>query len=80
MRRDAAYLLDILIAAQEARQFTTDVTWEQFRKSRLHQNAVIKALETIGEAAGRVSSETRVAYPGLPWPEMVGMRNRLVHG
>lgn len=79
MRRDEAYLLDILIAAREACQFVSDVTWEQFEQSRLHQSAVIKALETIGEAAARVSPEIRAANPGLPWVEMIGMRNRLIH-
>jgi uncharacterized protein with HEPN domain len=80
MRRDASYLLDILIAAREARQFVSEITWQQFEQSRLHQNAVIKAFETIGEAASRVSSETMAANPGLPWSEMKGMRNRLIHG
>ncbi len=75
MRRDSSYLLDILIAAREACQFVSGITWQQFEQSRLHQNAVIKALETIGEAASRVSSETMAANPGLPWFEMVGMHN-----
>jgi len=80
MRRDSSYLLDILIAAREACQFVSGITWQQFEQSRLHQNAVMKALETIGEAAGRVSAETMSENPGLPWSEMKGMRNRLIHG
>ncbi len=80
MRRDAAYLLDMLIAAREARGFAVGLTWEQFEESRLHQNAVIRSLETIGEAAARMSDEFRDAHPELPWFEMTGMRNRLIHG
>jgi uncharacterized protein with HEPN domain len=80
MRHDSSYLLDILIAAREARQFVSEITRQQFDQSRLHQNAVIKTLETIGEAASRVSSETIAANPGIPWSEMKGMRNRLIHG
>ena len=80
MRHDESYLLDILIAAREARQFVSGITRQQFEQSRLHQNAVIKALETVGEAASRVSSETMAANPRVPWSEMKGMRNRLVHG
>ena len=80
MRRDAAYLLDILIAARDAQSFVSGLTWEQFEGSRLHQNAVIKAIEIIGEAAGRVSNETRATYTEIPWPEIIGMRHRLVHG
>jgi uncharacterized protein with HEPN domain len=80
MRRDEAYLLDILIAAREASEFVANLTWRQFAESRLHQSAVVKALEIIGEAAGRISIETRRAHPEIPWIEIIGMRNRLVHG
>lgn len=46
---------------------------------RLRQHALIKAIEIIGEAASRVSAETRSLNPEIPWREIVGMRNRLVH-
>jgi len=42
--------------------------------------AVVRAIEVLGEAAARVSDETRQAAPGVPWNAIVGMRNRLVHG
>ena len=42
--------------------------------------AVLKSIEIIGEAASRVSDETRSLLPDLPWGQMVGIRNRLVHG
>ncbi len=80
MRRDEGYLLDILIAARDARLFLSGLTRRQFDESRLHQNAVIKALEIIGEAAGRISKETREGHPEIPWTEIIGMRNCLVHG
>lgn len=80
MRRDPAYLLDILIAAREALEFVAGVTRDEFERSRLHQRAVVKALEMIGEAARRISAETQAAHPGLSWSDMIGMRNRLVHG
>jgi uncharacterized protein with HEPN domain len=48
--------------------------------SRLHQNAVIRSLEVIGEAAGKISSQTRSLHPNIPWREIVGMRHRLIHG
>lgn len=79
MRRDDAYLLDILIAARRARRFLEDLTWEEFVDSELHQDAVMRPLAIIGEAARQVSQETRDAHPELPWPQMVGMRNRLIH-
>ncbi len=79
MWRDDAYLLDILIAAKRAKEFATDLTWEEFQKSDLHQNAIMRTLEIIGEAARRVSEEFKAAHPEMPWKEMVGMRNRLIH-
>ncbi|KRT66793.1 MAG: hypothetical protein XU11_C0004G0041 [Candidatus Dadabacteria bacterium CSP1-2] len=79
MWRDDAYLLDILIAARRAREFTSDLTWEDFQKSSLHQNAVMRMLEIIGEAARKISQETKNAHPDIPWKDITGMRNRLIH-
>ncbi len=79
MRRDEAFLLDILIAARKARQFLTDISWEQFTESELHQGAVVRLLEVVGEAASRISAETREAHPEIACDQMIGMRNRLIH-
>jgi uncharacterized protein with HEPN domain len=79
MQRDEAYLLDILIAARRATGFLEGMTWEAFEQSELHQNAVMRPLEIIGEAARRLSQETRDAHPAIPWDQMIGMRNRLIH-
>ncbi len=46
---------------------------------RLLLSAVLREFEIIGEAAGRISDATQRKYPGLPWKELVGMRNRLIH-
>lgn len=48
MWRDDAYLLDMLIASRTARQFSEELTWEEFRHSSLYQRAIAKALENIG--------------------------------
>jgi len=55
------------------------MTWEGFQQSELHQNAVMRPLEIIGEAARLVSQQTRQAHPEIPWEQMIGMRNRLIH-
>ena len=78
--RDASLLLDMLLAAGDARSFLSGLTEEAFMTSRLHQNAVIRSLEVIGEAAGKISSETRSLHPEIPWREIIGMRHRLIHG
>jgi len=79
MWRDDAYLLDILNAARKVCQFTAGVTEEEFEGSELLQSATMRQLGIIGEAARKVSQETRDAHPEIPWSEMIGMRNRLIH-
>lgn len=79
MLRDESYLLDILIFARDASDLSAGLGWDEFKTSRVHQLAISKTLELIGEAASKISSETKAAHPEIPWNEMVGMRNRLVH-
>ena len=78
--RDSALLLDMLLAAQDAQAFVKGLDEAAFLASRLHQNACIRSLEVIGEAAGKVSAITQTAHPELPWREITGMRHRLIHG
>src|SRR5579859_3511452 len=79
MWRDEAYLLDMLQAARDAVAFTTGLTRSEFEGSRIAQYAVAHALQIVGEAAARTSEETRLHAPEVPWSQIVGMRNRLVH-
>jgi uncharacterized protein with HEPN domain len=78
--RDLALLWDMALAARDARDFVAGLDEAAFFASRLHQAAVIRALEVLGEAAGRVSRETCAALPELPWRDMTGLRHRLIHG
>ena len=41
--------------------------------------SLIKSIEIVGEAASKVTQETRQAYPEIPWPDIIAMRNRLIH-
>jgi uncharacterized protein with HEPN domain len=79
MRRDEAYLLDMLIAARRAIKFVEGVSRNEFEDNELVQNAVMRPLEIIGEAAGRISAAFRKDHPEISWKEMIGLRNRLVH-
>ena len=80
MQRDEnAYLLDMLLAARDALEFAAGLTFSQFEQSRLHQHAVVKAVQNVGEAASRVSADTKQAHPEIPWRQVIGMRNRLIH-
>lgn len=60
-----------LLGARDAASLLTD---------KRTQYAVIRAVEVVGEAASRVSAETRAALPDLPWRQAIGMRNVLIHG
>jgi len=66
MKRDDAYLLDIVLAGRKAIRFLESMSWAEFAKSGLHQTAVIRPLGIIGEAAGRVSAETQQSHPAIP--------------
>jgi len=79
MWRDDAYLLDMLLAARKAQAFTVGVTQDQFEHDEILQNAVIRVIQIIGEAASKVSDEFRQAHPEIPWHGIIGMRHRLVH-
>jgi hypothetical protein len=74
--RDSALLLDMLLATQDAQAFVKGLDEAAFLASRLHQNAVIRSLEIVGEAAGKVSYSTQAAHPEIPWREITGMRLR----
>lgn len=66
-------------AAVEAREFIGDRTRASLNTDRMLTLALVKDIEIIGEAAGRVSDACQAKYPNLPWVEMIGMRNRLTH-
>ena len=66
-------------AAQTARRFLDGRRREDLASDTMHLFAVVQALQIVGEAASKVSAETRSATPSVPWGRIIGMRNRLVH-
>jgi len=58
--------LNMLLAARDARGFLDGLDEAAFLTSRLHQNAVIRSIEVIGEAAGKISNVTQAAHPDIP--------------
>ena len=78
-RSDAAYLLDMLVAARDARKFATGLTFAEFKQSRLHQNAILKSIEIIGEGCSKISEETKLAYPDIEWKKIAAIRNVVAH-
>ena len=77
--KDLIRLRHMVDAAEEAVAAAASRTREDLEKDHIFALGLIKCVEIIGEAAARVSDEFRKAHPELPWAEIVGMRNRLVH-
>lgn len=76
---DAAYLWDMREAAREALSFVKGVDKAQFLADRRLRLATERELEIIGEAARRVSADCQSAHPDVPWRQIIGQRNILVH-
>lgn len=66
MSRDDAYLIDILESSRTALEYIRGKSWSEFSKDSLLQDAIVRRLEIIGEAAGRVSSVTQKKHASLP--------------
>ncbi|MDB9313315.1 DUF86 domain-containing protein [Spirulina sp. CS-785/01] len=77
--RELHYLLDMLNGAKLAQEFVAEVKWEGFQTDLMRQAAVTRQIEIIGEAAGRISEESQAELPSIPWRNIIGMRNRIVH-
>jgi uncharacterized protein with HEPN domain len=79
MQRDRQFLLDILQSAELISSYTNQVSKDEFIQNIQLQDAVIRRLMVIEEAARRVSDTTRQEQVDISWAEINGMRNRLVH-
>ena len=66
-------------AATEVAQFISGHERPDLDSDRMLLFAVVRAIEIIGEAASKVSEETRSSAPTIPWRALVGMRNRVIH-
>ena len=75
---DESLLVDMLVAAREAMDIASVETSEP-RQLRLMELALERLVQNIGEAASKLSIPTREQLPHIPWHDVVGMRNRLVH-
>jgi uncharacterized protein with HEPN domain len=80
MKNDAVYLHHILDAINRIQGYIAGVSYDQFLQDSLLQDGVVRQLEIIGEAARNVSGTFRDAHPELPWSQMTGTRNKLIHG
>jgi uncharacterized protein with HEPN domain len=73
------YIKDILQNMQDAQDFIQGMSYKKFLADKKTFNAVVRSLEVIGEAAKNVPEELRSKYPRVPWREMAGMRDKVIH-
>lgn len=73
------YFNDILESITDTKEFTCEMSFEDFAKDRKTIKAVVRSLEVIGEAANNIPKNVRENYPIISWEEIIGMRNRLIH-
>jgi uncharacterized protein with HEPN domain len=78
-RDDRVYLLHILDAVKQIEHYVQGLNHETFMQSRLVQDGVIRQLEIIGEATKNLSVATTGNSPEVPWRDMAGMRDVLIH-
>jgi uncharacterized protein with HEPN domain len=74
------YFDDILEAIEKIERFTSDMRYEESIEDPKTVDAVLRNFEVIGEAAKNVPEDTRQEYDDVPWSEMAGMRDKLIHG
>lgn len=78
-RADRDLLGDILESIRRARRYTEGQGYEQFLEDTKTQDAVIRALEILGEATKKLSPSLREIHPEIPWKNMAGVRDKLIH-
>lgn len=74
------YFLDILEAIEEIEEFTKNLTFNEFSKNKMAIRAVTMDFAIIGEAAKQIPEEIQSKYPQIPWKQMAGIRDKIIHG
>ena len=78
-RDDMMYLRHIYDATVQIERYVAGVSEERFGQTSLLQDGVIRQLEIIGEATKRLSKDLRLQYSEIPWQDIAGMRDKLIH-
>lgn len=78
-REDTAILQDIKEAIKRIISYTSQIEYEEFLQDFKTQDAVIRNIEILGEATKLLSNETKEKYSAIPWKDIAGTRDRLIH-
>lgn len=79
MRDYRDYVLDILNSITEIKSFTEGIDFENFSSDKKTINAVVRSIEVIGEATKNLPASLKEKYPNIPWKNMAGMHDKLIH-
>jgi uncharacterized protein with HEPN domain len=80
IRRDYRdYLQDVLEAVNDVEDFVGDMSFEEFSRDRKTINAVVRSIEVIGEASKNIPESLKAKHKDLPWKQIAGMRDKLIH-
>ncbi len=79
MKDDSIYIDHILQSINNILEYTKDITKKEFSTNSLVQDAVIRNFEIIGEATKKVSNNYKLIHFEVPWKEMSGLRDKLIH-
>ena len=77
---DVTRLRHMIDAGKEAVELARGKTRDEIENERMLNLSLVRLIEVVGEAASRVSREGQAKYPSIPWRQVIGMRNRLIHG
>jgi uncharacterized protein with HEPN domain len=73
------YVEDVIEAMSNSEEFVRGMEYEEFKRDQKTIYAVVRALEIIGEAVRKIPASVRNRYPEIPWKNMAGMRDKLIH-
>ncbi|MFT3892378.1 MAG: DUF86 domain-containing protein [Anaerolineales bacterium] len=76
---DTVYLQHILDAIKTIEEYLQGINEERFKATRLLQDGTIRQTEIVGEAVRHISKDLRKTYPEIPWQDIAGMRDKLIH-
>jgi len=79
IKNDRVYLDHILEAIDKIQNFTNEISRFDFDRNVMIQDAVIRNVEIIGEATKKISKSLRLSHQEIPWTEIAGMRDKLIH-
>jgi uncharacterized protein with HEPN domain len=79
IKKDQVYLEHLLEAITKIESFTKGIARSDFDNNVMIQDAIIRNIEIIGEATKKISNEFSQSHQEIPWSEMAGMRNKLIH-